>query len=52
MTEKSGNFAKSQGNLEFWKKSGKFTIGQGIFNIPDENFIREYGAKLFDCHRI
>ena len=48
----SGNFEKSQGNLEFWEKSGKFTIGQGIFIIWDENFIRKYGTKLFDCHRI
>ena len=50
--EKSGNFGKSQGNLNFLGKSRKFMVGQGNFNISDENFTREHDAKLFDCHRI
>ena len=36
--EKSDSLEKSQGNLKFSKKSGKFMVGQGNFNISDENF--------------
>ena len=33
---KSENFEKRQGNLEFWKKSGKFAIGQGNFDVLED----------------
>ena len=45
-------FEKSQGNLVFSKKSGKFTIGQGNFDVTDEYFTRVNGAKPVDDHRI
>ena len=45
------NSGKIQGHgkvREFWKESGKFTIGQGKFDLMDEYFTHVNVAKPFD----
>ena len=49
---KSGNFQKSQGKVQFWKKSVKLGIGQGYFEVLDSDFVHAHDAMRFGGPRM